>query len=530
MSSPSKNILADREGAILCVGLAVGFLFCMFLAWLPLRLTIFRFVFEDSFYYLSVARNLIDGNGSSFDGIHPTNGYHPLWMLVSILLVFPFEAGSVTPFHLLLSVCCVFHVLTAFLIYRTVLLGGHRMVAVVAALLWLLNYNVAGIAMCGLETAMFAFLVIATVYSYVLRRNDLSAGGSAVVGVMLGLTALARLDGALLGFALAADQLWLGLFRKERLTGLLRRVAPMSLAGSAIMAPWMVWSYSISGTILPNSHRAVRFWYGPDELLNAGLIKGLIGILVNHAPVMAKIYGFVPLSSFSLVLFAIFCGVLLLGCEKRMVGLPVVIFVIYPIAHTLYYTRYFAPYNRYLYPAHMLIFTVTMTAIGCWLLANRNGRIVRPLGVVAGVVVATNLILSGVDTWKQGTASVRTHSAHWTMFNKALPWIKENVQPHEKVGAFNSGIYGYLSGRTVVNLDGVMNDSVIPALEEGWMIPYLYQERITYVVDWEITVEETFEVFGGVPDYRSKFAVMETFEQPWGLYTGARLVVLRLIY
>ena len=75
-----------------------------------------------------------------------------------------------------------------------------------------------------------------------------------------------------------------------------------------------------------------------------------------------------------------------------------------------------------------------------------------------------------------------------------------------------------------------MNDSVLPALEGGWLIPYLYQERITYVVDWEITIEDTFEDLGGIPEYRSRFVVMQTFEQPWGLYKGARLVVLRLIY
>ena len=530
MFSPSRNTLADREGTILCVGLVVGFLFCMFLAWLPLRITIFRFVFEDSFYYLRVARSIVDGSGSSFDGIHPTNGYHPLWMLISVLLVFPFKLGSVMPFHLLLSVCCVFHVLTAVLIYKTVLLGGHRGVAVFAALVWLLNYNVAGIALCGLETAMFAFFAIATVHYYLLRRNDLTARQSVGVGVMLGVTALARLDGALLGIALAIDQLLLGVSRKERLTGLLKRIAPMSLAGSAMMTPWLVLSYSISGTIFPNSHRAVRLWYGPDELLRNGMVKGLVGILMNHAPVMARIYGFVPLSLLSLVLFAVFCGLLLKGRERRKVGLPIVVFVMYPIAHTLYYTRYFEPYNRYLYPAHMLVFAGAMTAIGCWMLGNKNGRFVRWCGMAAGVVIIVNLILSGIDTWKQGTASVRTHSAHWTMFNKALPWIKENVKPHERVGAFNSGIYGYLSGRTIVNLDGVMNDSVIPVLEEGRLIPYLYQERITYVVDWEITIEETFEALGGVPDYRSKFAVVATFEQPWGLYTGARLIVLRLIY
>ena len=36
---------------------------------------------DDFFYYAQVARHLAQGAGSTFDGIHRTNGYHPLWLL-----------------------------------------------------------------------------------------------------------------------------------------------------------------------------------------------------------------------------------------------------------------------------------------------------------------------------------------------------------------------------------------------------------------------------------------------------------------
>ena len=50
-------------------------------ALLPLKL-LARLFQDDAFFYLSIARNFAAGKGSSFDGLHPTNGYHPLWMLL----------------------------------------------------------------------------------------------------------------------------------------------------------------------------------------------------------------------------------------------------------------------------------------------------------------------------------------------------------------------------------------------------------------------------------------------------------------
>src|SRR5207249_52514 len=51
---------------------------------------------DDAFYYFQIARHLAQGRGFTFDGIHPTNGFHPLWLflLVPIYRIVP---GDVPP-------------------------------------------------------------------------------------------------------------------------------------------------------------------------------------------------------------------------------------------------------------------------------------------------------------------------------------------------------------------------------------------------------------------------------------------------
>ena len=48
---------------------------------------------DDTYYYLVVARHVAAGNGFTFDGLHPTNGYQPLWLflLVPLYVVLPGE-------------------------------------------------------------------------------------------------------------------------------------------------------------------------------------------------------------------------------------------------------------------------------------------------------------------------------------------------------------------------------------------------------------------------------------------------------
>jgi hypothetical protein len=527
LSSDTGKHPFPRSHILAAVFFAAGVLACLRLAWLPLEASLSRFGFEDIFYYLRVARSLAEGQGPTLDGIHSTNGFHPLWMLVSVGLVAGFKAGSPLPVHLAFSLCALLHALTALVIYRMVLRSGHRWAALAAMFLWMFNYNVIALSMCGLETALFGFLLICALAFYLPRRETLSTTSCLIMGALLGLTALARFDGALLGLAFAADQLFLWLRGREPIHRLLEREAPMSFAAVLLVIPWLVWSRRVSGAFLPNSHRALKLWVGREASAQMNPLERLIDMAARYLPEAGNVYGIMPLWPLALLALAALLIAIFRKPLRVRLRIPVIVFVFYPLAHASYYAANFAPLNRYLYPAHLALFTGLFIAAGI-ILKERRERIVSLLSFAALLIVFLNMTLSGIASWREGRGSAGTHSLHWTMYTQAAPWLRENIPPDEKIGAFNAGIYSYFSGRTVVNLDGVINDSVIPALENRRLFSYLEEEGIRYVIDWEPMLEFSFTSYSGLDDYRSRFTVIKSFEQPWGPHAGQRLLVLRL--
>jgi len=51
----------------------------------PIQKRIFAYTTPDTFYYLTIARNIGLHGKSSFDGEHLTNGYHPLWQFMTAI-------------------------------------------------------------------------------------------------------------------------------------------------------------------------------------------------------------------------------------------------------------------------------------------------------------------------------------------------------------------------------------------------------------------------------------------------------------
>lgn len=77
------------------------------------------YVRDDFFYYLIVAQNFAAGHGSTFNGIVPTNGYHPLWMLVLAgLSLFTHNATAILVF---VGIVCLVATLVCFLSLRDIL-------------------------------------------------------------------------------------------------------------------------------------------------------------------------------------------------------------------------------------------------------------------------------------------------------------------------------------------------------------------------------------------------------------------------
>jgi len=79
----SKSAWSRLILAVTCLELAVPVLIDVFRS--P-RIRPFGYVAADTFYYLSVARNIIEHGSPSMDGLHPTNGFHPLWQIATALV------------------------------------------------------------------------------------------------------------------------------------------------------------------------------------------------------------------------------------------------------------------------------------------------------------------------------------------------------------------------------------------------------------------------------------------------------------
>ncbi|HTQ02432.1 MAG TPA: hypothetical protein VMI54_01205 [Polyangiaceae bacterium] len=64
----------------------------------------FGYAAADTFYYLTIARNMARHGVPSFDGQHATNGFHPLWMLVGGALHFATDRLGVGRYTLLVFI------------------------------------------------------------------------------------------------------------------------------------------------------------------------------------------------------------------------------------------------------------------------------------------------------------------------------------------------------------------------------------------------------------------------------------------
>ena len=123
------------------------------------------FTRDDAYYYFKVAQNISEGHGSTFDGINPTNGYHPLWMLVCIPIFALARFDLILPLRVLLIVMSGLSAATAILLFRLIGRIFTPAIGAIVAIYWTFNYDIlTRVYQQGLETGIAVFFVILLVY------------------------------------------------------------------------------------------------------------------------------------------------------------------------------------------------------------------------------------------------------------------------------------------------------------------------------------------------------------------------------
>ena len=428
---------------------------------------------DDALYYFAIARNLAHGYGMSFDGIHPTNGMHPLWLL----LITPIFALHLTQWgfiHATLLLQTALDTLIIWLIGSTVydLLPGTRVsnrktAASVAAVIYALSTLVIIRSINGMEATLAALVFVLWLRAYIRAASGLRWTDWTVLGFVTGLLLLARTDSFIV---LIPITLYLIVTKwKAEWRGMILALC----IACVVISPWLAWNLVHFGTIMQSSGEAVPMlaWrkyyatYGPFILSYWHLLPDALRSMLK--PFWYAAFG-LPLLTIGYAAIARW-KTLLMG--ERAIYFMVLGGVLLLLVHSIFRGFIRDWYVEELVPIFLIGYGVSIGRNAGQTEARASGR-----WALAGLVIVLQLLPYRNPQYVSQTAVVES----------GVPLV-EQLSVHYRIASFNSGYYGYFARRpgSIVDIDGVVNSDALAALKAGQLGAYLDRDSVSYILDFE---------------------------------------------
>jgi hypothetical protein len=495
---------------------------------------------DDGFYYFKIAQQIAYGAGSTFDGAHPTNGYHPLWLLC-LTPIFWLTSAPDTALILGVIFQGVLLALGACLVYYIARLSFGRFAASLMAMLWVaLVYKM---ALYGLEWGLHTLGMLAVIYIYLRWFGDAPSRPLDYLrlGLFLGLTFLARLDTLLLAATVGLFLAWRDL-RGQRVPAggrrLLAFVLPIVLAGLGYIGADL-WLF---GYPLPVSSAIKRDWsiylLSHDQLyLEHGRLAAWVTQLLWPLRHLDSLY---PLTLAIGTFGAVGCWIAGYGpriaYRRQHTEPPIPAYRSALAAWQAWFDRTLRPWNPFVVFSLLQLFSYTslyygslsfepwyyviqplLAALFAAAVVDQCAQLIRQRGRAVAGALALILFLGwcGVTVYtvwsiKQWQESIQSPSHQDPLFD-ATEWARANLPAEAVIGAWNAGLLGYLSGRRVVDLDGLVNSWDYYRRERADLCRYWDQAGITYLVD----VFENRRALSAVPTYPAYAACADRLELIW---------------
>jgi dolichyl-phosphate-mannose-protein mannosyltransferase len=522
LNQEDAHRLPARRDPVLILLLAASLAIRLLIAWAPFSYLSSRGpLVDDAFYSFSIARNLASGHGPTADGVHATSGFQPLYTLLLAPLFLLSRGDPILPIHLALTLLALCGTATGWLIYRMVRRLSGRPGALFAAALWGVSPYVLSQGANGLETGLFGLMAAATLDYHLGRvRRSPSVSSLAILGSLLSLTILSRVDGVFLAAAIAFDLVLL----PGRLASRGLRVLLPAAAASLLVAPYALALQLHFGSPVPESGSATRFISlcygtffisGPDGVAHfppesvpwsyyASSLMLSVQVLASEplffpfslllAPLgWTKLPESMPLLFTTLAGGAVLVNLLLPGAPIRAADGEGRGFARIALAASFIWVPAYAFgalgqwwFPRYFFPVFILLIIASGAVLG------RLADSVPPLGRMGPALFAAALGFHCVLFAFQVPLVFLRHKPNRNIstFLSMIPILDQNIPPGERAGAFQSGTLGYFSERRVVNLDGVVNGGALRAMRERRMSEYIRSERIGAVIDFPLIIQD----------------------------------------
>ncbi|MBN2070756.1 MAG: glycosyltransferase family 39 protein [Candidatus Krumholzibacteriota bacterium] len=519
----SKNLSTALGACLLLVVLS----FHISIAWQDFgTLAANGYLYDDSFYAFQIARNIAGGNGISFDSIHSTTGFQPLYVFMLVPVYMLCGTSCTIPIHVALSLLSIFTTFTALLIYRIARRYVARAASLAAAGLWAISPIVTKQTANGLETAITTFMIALSIYYYLSRVRPATRPISIrffILGIFLGLTVLSRIDSVFLVLTILLDYLLLLRKRKSPVSVLLS-LSLIPLGVIVLYGPWLIFNFMQSGSALQDSGTATRylslayasyFGQGSKDLSSVGPDPSFVWSQVVHSVSAMKVipplhilfriidkaggaidsYKTFHSAGNILGFILLFAGIISIARWRRERGKALrreldflVLFSLLLLASYSFYIFGTFFFLRYYYPLYFLASIYSAFFIQDlfdWVGSKK--LLVRRLSFSSGLAY---LLLFVAFSLSQAYRSRPVYP-----FYDIAGWIEENTSAEDRIGVFQAGTIGYLCDREVINLDGKVNREALAAMKTGCLRDYIIKEGIDLVVDHS----QILEIFLALP-------------------------------
>ena len=462
----------------------------VFVVSLPLD-KLLKFVPDDALYCLKIAENVIAHRGASFDGISATSGAHPLFLTLLLPVAAVFGRTPETAIRATMLLCAVLFFLCALVLKRIVRMTAGRGTSVIAFVAVIASPYLLFVNMGGLETSLSLLLLLASVlvFSKMVVGEGNQRQGPLLLGTLTGLAILARTDCVFLIPAFVLGFVATG--RASRRLLHWRALLPFLLPVVFAILALVIWCVSTTGAPLQSSGMALSIMSrraaelgGALETLQSSsdLARGFIAAVFKLAgvPIVFAVLLFILLVCASTISELVHVGRLL---RRARPLLPLFL-------HSAFLLLFYAGWLRhfqiwYLVPASVAVIAFLSLLLGSLsesvsdIFHNSSERICAVLKasfaalfVIAGAIEAPSLLSTGLYPWQPEMLS-------------AVRSLQKHVPADAKVGSFNAGIFGFFLEANVINLDGVVNNRVLPYLASGTLDKFLIEAGIDCIVDYQ---------------------------------------------
>jgi len=459
------------------------------------------FPLDDPWIHLQFAKNLVEYGAYSYfkDEVITSGSTSPLYTFLSAILYFIIK----NEFILSYLIGILFFALMTYFFFKLNKVEFKSIYsAFVLSLLIATQPKLGLISVSGMETTMFIFFLMASIYFY-RSKNFIMAG------IFSGLSLWTRPEGLILISILVFDMIIQKVYFKTNFIEKFfseRKYIQFFLPILVLTISYFVFNYILSGHILPNTYKAkLAYYFGSDR--NNFLNRDVIEYFSSNEFIFIWLI-------FILNLILIVRDIFKKQYNSSILYLSFIVVFILVYYIQLPFTHRFGRYLMPIIPFYLFVAFDGFQRLLIYLQAKSKSDQSKALNIIYFVFAGFALGLSLNQIPKNADEIAFTGKYHYDRHIKIAEWLKQNTKENDVIATHDIGALAFYSNRKIIDMVGLVNPEVIEHLNDKNFSDYLKNYFIRNNVSYFVTMRNWFEAVNQRPVFIpiNEFEFMEVFK------------------